>query len=113
VQFGLEALLRAMEEPCRVEAVLYADASDPDAVWKRSYLTSLRLPVSHIEYCFGDHFERLPAVPAARADNFNTCLHWPDGFPDGAQQLIGLLGETLALPTQDEQINLAMAPHKT
>jgi hypothetical protein len=109
VGVGLEAMMRAMEHPCRIEAVLYAHPSSDGPTWMRSYLTSLRLPVSHIEYCFGRYFDKLPTVPAPRADDYDTCLHWQDGFPEGAQELIGLLSEALVLPTRDDRIELAMA----
>lgn len=106
---GLEAMMRATEHPCRIEAVQFVHPSSDGPTWIRSYLTSLRLPVSHIEYCFGRYFDKLPALPAARAAEYDTCLHWPDGFPEGAEQLIGLLSEALVLPTRDDRIELALA----
>ncbi|MFL0243234.1 phosphoribosyltransferase [Mycobacterium sp. SMC-18] len=108
MRIGLDALRRAMEEPCRIEAVLYARPSAAGPTWTRSYLKSPRLPVAHIEHCFADRFDRLAPLPAARAADYDTCLHWPTGYPEGAQRLINLLKEVLVLPTEDDHLDLAV-----
>lgn len=109
MRVGLEAMLQALEHPCRIEAALFTHPADSGLLWRRSYLKSLRPPLSHIEYCFGQHFDKLPSVPAPRSEDYNTCLQWPNGFPDGAEQLIRMLRRVLVLPAHDQSIDLALA----
>ncbi len=109
MRVGFEALMQAMEEPCRIEAVLYTHPNEIGPPWKRSYLKSARLPLRHVDHCFGGHFEQMSPVPASRAADYDNCLHWPGGFPSGAQELIGLLKAALVLPTgRDGRLDLAM-----
>lgn len=110
MRVGFEALMQAMEEPCRIEAVLYTQPSETGPPWKRSYLKTARLPLRHVDHCFGGHFEQLSPVPASRAEDYDNCLHWPGGFPSGAKELISLLQTALVLPTgHDGRLDLAMA----
>lgn len=110
MRVGFEALMQAMEEPCRIQAVLHTQPSESGPPWKRSYLKSVRLPLRHVDHCFGGRFERLSPVPASYAADYDNCLHWPAGLPTDARRLIGLLTEALVLPTgRDARLDLAMA----
>lgn len=108
MRVGIDALMRAMARPCRIGAALYASPAEAGLAWRRSYLMCDWPPLTHIEHCFGDRFDKRP-VPDARAAEYNTCLHWPSGFPPFAQELIEFLREGLVLPTDDDRIDLAMA----
>ena len=106
---GLEAMMRAAAKPCRVEASLHTKPTMEGSLWRRSYLRCDWLPFSHIEYCFGAHFDNI-AVPASRADDYRYCLQWRNGFPDGARELVDLLSEALVVPPRhDRRIDLAVA----
>jgi hypothetical protein len=105
---GLEALLRAMERPCRIEASQLARPVDEALSWRRTYLRCERLPLAHLQYCFPGQFEERD-VPAERADEFDKCLQWRNGVPDAARELIDLLTEGLVLPTGDNMLDLAIA----
>lgn len=106
---GLDAMLRAMEQPCRIVGVLYAQPSQAGPTWKRSYLKSARPPLTHIELGFAGRFQKLTPVPAARAADYDVCLQWDEGYPTGARELITLLTEVLVLPTNDNRLDLAVA----
>lgn len=105
---GIEAMMRAVEHPCRIEAALHTHPANAGPTWRRSYLKCDRLPLSHIEHCFDGQFEKR-SVPAERAVDYDICLHWPNGTPAGARRLVELLADGLALPTRDDRIDLALA----
>lgn len=108
VRIGVEEMLRATARPCRIEASLHTRPQNAGPSWRRSYLKSEWLPLSHIEHCYKGQFDRRD-VPAERAADYNTCLHWPGGFPAGSRELVEVLSDCLVLPTDDHRIELAMA----
>lgn len=106
---GFEAMMRAAAQPCRIEASLHTRPEKDGPTWRRTYLRCDWLAYSHVEYCFGDHFDRI-AVPAPRDSEYEYCLQWRNGFPPGARELIDVLSEALALPTaKDRRVDLAVA----
>jgi hypothetical protein len=98
--------------PCRIESSWRAKPADDGDRWRRLYLKTPQLPLTHIAACFDSKY-RTVAVPASRPE-YNRCLEFRSGFPDGLAGLVSLLETGLCLPAPAPfDLVLALDRYKT
>lgn len=98
--------------PCRIESSLRTRPQNASAQWRRKYLKTEDLPLTHIKACFDSEYS-LVTVSADRSE-FNRCLQFPGSFPEGFEALVSLLQAALCLPAPPPfDLTLALDRYKT
>ncbi|MBO0879017.1 MAG: hypothetical protein J2P17_01260 [Mycobacterium sp.] len=73
--------------------------------WRRVYLATDELPITHIDLCFRNGYQLRPIGTGT----FTHCLEWPTLMPTQLKELIALLTEVLVLPTVDSGLDGVVA----